>query len=168
MKRKVLGGEKGKKMKKMRKAKVITALALTVVMLAAMTGLAAAGEILIVTGTVLDKNNEPVEGALVIAYEDPEHKEEIGSTLSSGSPNKGAYTIIDHNSELLVGAPVYATASKPDVGSDTRSGSVEEGIVNVSFMLLKLDIPEFATIAIPVASILGLLFFFNHRKRRKE
>jgi len=29
-------------------------------------------------------------------------------------------------------------------------------------------IPEFSTIAIPVASILGLLFFFNHRKRRKE
>lgn len=30
------------------------------------------------------------------------------------------------------------------------------------------DIPEFATIALPAASILGLLFFFNHRKRRKE
>jgi hypothetical protein len=29
-------------------------------------------------------------------------------------------------------------------------------------------IPEFSTIAIPIASILGLLFFFNHRKRRKE
>ena len=30
------------------------------------------------------------------------------------------------------------------------------------------QIPEFATIAMPVASILGLLFFFKHRKRRKE
>ena len=30
------------------------------------------------------------------------------------------------------------------------------------------QIPEFSTIAIPIASILGLLFFFNHRKRRKE
>jgi hypothetical protein len=29
-------------------------------------------------------------------------------------------------------------------------------------------IPEFSTIALPVASILGLMFFFNHRKRRKE
>ena len=28
-------------------------------------------------------------------------------------------------------------------------------------------VPEFSTIAIPVASILGLLFFFNYRKRRK-
>jgi hypothetical protein len=30
------------------------------------------------------------------------------------------------------------------------------------------EIPEFSTIAIPVASILGLLFFFNRRKHRKE
>ena len=29
-------------------------------------------------------------------------------------------------------------------------------------------IPEFSTIAIPVTAILGLLFFFNRRKRRKE
>ena len=31
-----------------------------------------------------------------------------------------------------------------------------------------VPIPEFRTIAIPIASILGLLFFFNHRKRREE
>ena len=30
------------------------------------------------------------------------------------------------------------------------------------------QIPEFATIAMPAASILGLLLFFRHRKRRKE
>ena len=29
-------------------------------------------------------------------------------------------------------------------------------------------IPEFSTIAIPIASILGLLFFFNRHKRREE
>ena len=29
-------------------------------------------------------------------------------------------------------------------------------------------IPEFRTIAIPITSILGLLFFFNHRKRREK
>ena len=29
-------------------------------------------------------------------------------------------------------------------------------------------VPEFTTIAIPVAAILGLLFFFNHRKRKKS
>jgi len=30
------------------------------------------------------------------------------------------------------------------------------------------SVPEFSTIAIPVAAILGLLFFFNHRKRKKS
>jgi len=30
------------------------------------------------------------------------------------------------------------------------------------------EIPEFSTIVIPVASILGLLFFFSYRKRRGE
>jgi len=30
------------------------------------------------------------------------------------------------------------------------------------------EIPEFSTIVIPIASILGLLFFFNRRKHRKE
>lgn len=30
------------------------------------------------------------------------------------------------------------------------------------------EIPEFSSIAIPIASILGLLFFFNRRKHRKE
>jgi hypothetical protein len=30
------------------------------------------------------------------------------------------------------------------------------------------EIPEFSTIALPVASILGLLFFFNYRKRMRE
>ena len=29
-------------------------------------------------------------------------------------------------------------------------------------------IPEFSTIALPIASILGLLFFFSHRKRKRE
>ncbi len=31
-----------------------------------------------------------------------------------------------------------------------------------------VQIPEFATIALPVASILGLLFFFNYRKRKRN
>jgi len=30
------------------------------------------------------------------------------------------------------------------------------------------EIPEFSTIALPIVSILGLLFFFNRRKQRKE
>ena len=43
-------------------------------------------------------------------------------------------------------------------GSDTGEGTVYG----------TSSIPEFATIAIPVAAILGLVLFFNHRKHKKE
>ena len=46
-----------------------------------------------------------------------------------------------------------------DAGIDALDSNVEVGFEGI---------PEFSTIAIPVASILGLLFFFNHRKRRRE
>ncbi|MDP2841560.1 MAG: PEF-CTERM sorting domain-containing protein [Candidatus Methanoperedens sp.] len=28
--------------------------------------------------------------------------------------------------------------------------------------------PEFSTIAIPIAAVLGLVFFFQHRKKKEE
>jgi hypothetical protein len=46
-----------------------------------------------------------------------------------------------------------------DAGTDALDSNVEVGFEGI---------PEFSTIAIPVASILGLLFFFNYRKRRRE
>jgi hypothetical protein len=46
-----------------------------------------------------------------------------------------------------------------DAGTDALDSNMSVGFE---------EIPEFSTIALPVASILGLLFFFNHRKRRKE
>ena len=47
---------------------------------------------------------------------------------------------------------------------DVLSGDWDEASATVH----TTAIPEFATIAIPVAAILGLVLFFNHRKRRKE
>lgn len=44
------------------------------------------------------------------------------------------------------------------------SGEVEDYMVNIE----NTEIPEFSTIAIPVAGILGLMFFFNYRKRRRD
>jgi hypothetical protein len=40
--------------------------------------------------------------------------------------------------------------------------------VNVAVVCVDIPIPEFATIAMPVAAILGLVLFFNHRKHKKE
>ena len=58
---------------------------------------------------------------------------------------------------------ITATGLDREVGGSGKSrylllASAEEPVTTV---------PEFATIAIPVAAILGLLFFFNHRKHRK-
>jgi hypothetical protein len=47
-------------------------------------------------------------------------------------------------------------------GKDNIAYGYVKGPVNCD-----TPIPEFSTIAIPIASILGLLFFFNYRKRRK-
>jgi hypothetical protein len=46
-----------------------------------------------------------------------------------------------------------------DASTDALDANIDVGFEAV---------PEFSTIAIPVASILGLLFFFNHCKRRRE
>ena len=46
-----------------------------------------------------------------------------------------------------------------DAGTDALDSNIDVGFETI---------PEFSTIAIPVASILGLLLLFNHRKRRRE
>ena len=48
-------------------------------------------------------------------------------------------------------------------GQDDPACDVVTGPVNCN-----VPIPEFTTIAIPVAAILGLMFFFNYRKRKKS
>lgn len=47
---------------------------------------------------------------------------------------------------------------------DVQTGVFDEGSLSVPL----ISIPEFATIAVPVAAVIGLLFFFNHRKHKKE
>jgi hypothetical protein len=49
-------------------------------------------------------------------------------------------------------------------GGNAVSGEVEDYMVNIE----NTEIPEFSTIAIPVAGVLGLMFFFNYRKRRRD
>ena len=151
-------------MKKMRKTNVITALALTVVMLAAMTGIAAAEYW--VVGDVI-KEGTIVPDATVTAYSDQGHANLVGETTTGSS---GHYEI-NLTGKLLEGAPVFMHAKKDNAAGNATT-TVVIGVQSLNFYIaeadIPIDVPEFATIAIPVAGILGLLFFFNHRKRRKE
>ena len=55
--------------------------------------------------------------------------------------------------------------------SDPRSGMtgyIKDRVWNFTVTEPTTPIPEFSTIAIPVAGMLGLLFFYNYRKRRRE
>ena len=80
------------------------------------------------------------------------------------------------NSDGDVHARVFSVTAGPKSGAYVVAfedllnlGDQDYNDVVVELAGEKLElIPEFATIAIPVASILGLLFFFNHRKRRKN
>lgn len=65
---------------------------------------------------------------------------------------------------LTVTTTNTATATGLDPDSDTVTTTSNPVTVTVG----DVAIPEFPTIALPVVSILGLLFFFNHRKRRRE
>lgn len=47
---------------------------------------------------------------------------------------------------------------------DIQTNAFDVGSLSVPM----ISIPEFATIAVPVAAVIGLLFFFNHRKHKKE
>jgi hypothetical protein len=61
----------------------------------------------------------------------------------------------------------YGTSGSNIVSIDVTSSS-DFAVGEFGIASPPTDIPEFASVAIPVASILGLLFLFNHRKRRTE
>ena len=52
--------------------------------------------------------------------------------------------------------------------SDYRSGTTTVSEVFLDAATIDIQVPEFATIAIPAVAILGLFLFFNHRKHKKE
>jgi PKD repeat protein len=78
--------------------------------------------------------------------------ENDGTYDASGESVTHPYDVAD---VYTVGLRVTDTFGATDTATTTVTVSGE-------------DITEFSTIALPVASILGLLFLFNHRKRRKE
>jgi hypothetical protein len=193
----------------MTKVKVIAVLALTVVMLTAMTGQVVGwgggidstdiggttkiqfieGELVYATGTV---GNNP-DGDLIVNLHVTDntvwangdiiaHKTVILSKSVTIIPLGGNPPVWQIPTTYLGtvgngGGPdeipfpgAYDIAV--DLGEDgIYDSSTDEDFVNeapVECKAFTTEVPEFATIALPVVSVLGLLLFFNRRKHKKE
>ena len=195
----------------MKKAKVITVLSLTVVMLAAMTGLAVADPEGIYP-VPIHANNVPIDGSIFTYnvtivttaagnhyYNMSTDTDEIeahmtgpvGCNDASGytanftgwtttsdismiwnatGPNSTVGTSYYFDLEVRAKTPLatenlyYVVKMHDNEGNTYNLGVAEEAEGTCH----GTTIPEFATIAIPVAAILGLVLFFNHRKRKRE
>ena len=185
----------------MAKAKVVTALALTVVMLVVMTGLAVANpdpaEIAVEPNVfqLTPGGDNVTVSALVYSIYDPTEQRTFTAKVVNGGATTGnssditfyiqdefgnwsgpstsslthSYTPGAGNKD--VNLTVYVKAAAGTEGNvyeikfiDVQSNNSDEARATV----YGNAIPEFTTIAIPVAAILGLVLFYNHRKRREE
>ena len=102
---------------------------------------------------------------------------EINPNKKIGGENKKMKTICKSlliASLAVVVIVVSAGAADISYGEDERYTNVTQGtsvVVNPDPVVGDPNpdpIPEFSTIAIPVASVLGLLFLFSYRRHRRE
>ena len=127
------------------------------------------------TGNVVDEDGKPIAGAEVNVTCG-------GHTQTDFTDSDGNYGV-DFTGTCSAGHIVNVTATHQG-RTGSSSGKIKDyhvvQIVDIDVttpipefvQIVDIDvttpIPEFTTIAIPAATILGLLFFFNHRKRKKS
>ncbi len=107
------------------------------------------GDIPFSGGPSITGNFDPAEGYTIADFhpENAYYYVKVPFTIRFDSPSEDGFVLYVYAENCLAGNDWAHTAYSHDAG-------------------YYHEIPEFATIAMPVASILGLLFFFNHRKRR--
>jgi len=134
----------------------------------AITGVASAAYV--VHGYVSHQNTF-VQGATVTIYANADLS---GTPLAQGITDGNGYYEIPFDGTIT--QPPYVLAEKNSLtgsgqsvlGPSLSSSTSKYYKKDLTIYKADIELPEFATIAIPVASILGLLFLFNHRKSRKE
>ena len=87
-----------------------------------------------------------------------------GSVIALGTVGNGAGQIPHPTTE----GEYYYYDIVFDVNNDGWKPGTSDMADKEACIGFRTAIPEFTTIAIPVAAILGLLFFYNHRKRKEE
>ena len=110
--------------------------------------------------TIVDEDGKPIAGAEVNVTCG-------GHTQTDFTDSDGNYGV-DFTGTCSAGHIVNVTATHHSRTGSSSGNREEYHVVQIDDRDFTTPIPEFTTIAIPVASILGLLFFFNHRNRKKE
>ena len=129
-------------------------------------------------GTVVANGEGPFVMGVVTneGTDDPINGAKVNATCNSVTVGPNT-TVSDGFYELDLATTGCNVGDTVDVvatyGGHTGSGSGTIGTssllhVNLAIVCVEIPIPEFATIAVPVGAILGLVLFFNHRKRKKE
>ena len=137
---------------------------LGLIVLMAMMGTAAAADDSYVVGTVYESDGTTVvPQAIVTAYTDS------GYTISDGTDianDEGRYSI--DLSTLNAGDTVFVEAIKgSSVGRNSGVLNDYSNLVDFDLAIVDIEIPEFPTIALPVAAILGLAFIIQRRREEE-
>jgi hypothetical protein len=95
----------------------------------------------------------------------------VQSTLVLGGTGSGTFTMVPASPSLaattgffpLSGLTASATFNVVALGSGKVNLVISHGCSGTT-----TQIPEFPTVALPIAGVIGLVFFFQHRKRKEE
>ena len=143
-----------------RKMLIVTAMLAVMV---AMTGIAAADSSHII-GTVLKDGVAYTAGdATIEAYNDAGMAASalIGTTTANSGGGFSMDTVfVPH---------VWLKGSTPAGLMGTANGDPLEAVYGFNLFLVNLSlVPEFPTVALPIAAVIGLVFFFQQKKNKKE
>jgi hypothetical protein len=125
----------------------------------------------VITGQILDETNSnaPVNGALVKIYES-DCATQLGTNSdvshTTGS-DVGTYSVVIPEQPALTEICVKATLGDLWGTKLTTVSGTPTWDVLVLIESVGINIPEFPTIALPVAAMIGLMFIINSRKKEE-
>lgn len=125
-----------------------------------LVGSVSANGIRYVDGTITDEETgDPVSNAAVTIIND-----DTGYTVTTTSLDDGSYR---HTIDGYSGQGVTVNAEK-DGKTGTGTGTMDYSGTTINIALTGIDIPEFPTIAIPIISIFGIMFFMFRQREKKQ